>query len=205
VRHNIHIEGFAYSLRPVGIEDAEFIVEIRSPERSRFMHQIDRSIEAQREWLEKYFLRPNEYYFVVERKKDGRREGLACLLNVDVENHSAESGRMILRPASLAATETALCLLRFAFDTFAIHEVWGIALQENKRILAFNQRLGFERREIVPVQIDGKTHRGIRCVLTRDRWTAFEKEVTEIARTIADRFASDRRGGQRNTPDQHSE
>lgn len=205
MKHNIHLEGFAYKLRPVEIEDAEFIVEIRSPERSRFMHQIDRRVEAQRKWLEKYFERPNEYYFVVERKKDGRREGLTCLLNVDAENQSAESGRMVLRPGSLAAPETALCVLRLAFDTFAVHEVWGIALQENKRVLAFNKRLGFERREIVPIQINGKTHSGIRCALTRDRWRAFEKEVTEIASTIAGRFAADQRSGNRNTSGGHSE
>jgi RimJ/RimL family protein N-acetyltransferase len=193
VKHSIHLEGFAYALRPVEIEDAEFIVEIRSPERSRFMHQIDRTIEAQREWLERYFLRPNEYYFLVERKKDRRREGLAGLLNIDVANHSAESGRMILRPDSLAAPETALCLLRLAFETFGLHEVWGIVLRENKRTLAFNQKLGFERREIVPVQLEGKVCEGIRNVLTRDRWMTFEKEITKIARTMAEKFSPDQR------------
>jgi RimJ/RimL family protein N-acetyltransferase len=188
MKHNIHMEGFAYGLRPVELEDAEFIVEVRTPDHSRFMHRINRTIEAQREWLENYFQRSNEYYFVIERKKDRRREGLTGLLNFDDKNRSVEWGRFILRPGSFAAAETALLVLRLVFDTFNLHEVWGIDHAENKRMIAYNESLGFERQGVVTLSLNGKTHDGIKFVLTEDRWRIVEKEVAEIARVVADKF-----------------
>lgn len=125
MKHNIYLEGHAYSLRPVEFQDAEFIVDVRTPERTRYMHPITRTVEAQRAWLEEYFLRPDEYYFVIQRRHDQKREGLTGLLDFDNTNHSAQWGRLVLRPGSLAAADTALLMLRLAFDVFSLRTVWA--------------------------------------------------------------------------------
>jgi RimJ/RimL family protein N-acetyltransferase len=192
MKHNIRLEGYAYSLRPVELADAEFIVEVRTPERSRFMHRIERTVQAQREWLENYFQRPNEYYFLIERMQDHSREGLTSLLDFDEKHESAQWGRLILRPGSLGAAETALFVLKLAFDTFGLNEVWGPVLAGNAPMIAYVKSLGFECRETVSVPVDGKMVEGIRAVLARDRWSSFEEKVTETARQIALRLQSGR-------------
>jgi RimJ/RimL family protein N-acetyltransferase len=188
MKHNIHIEGFAYALRPVELQDAEFIVEVRTPDRTRFMHQIDRTVEAQRRYLEEYYQRPNEYYFVVERRKDRRQEGLMSLLDFDDKGHSAQWGRLILRPDSCAAAETALLTLQLAFDTFDLDEVWGTAVSENTQMIAYVESLGFEDQGSVLIHLDGRAVDGRKHVLTKDRWKMYEKKVSEIARVAADRL-----------------
>jgi RimJ/RimL family protein N-acetyltransferase len=187
VKHNIHIEGYAYSLRPVELEDAQFIVEVRTPEHSQFMHWIDRSVEAQRKWLERYFERPNEYYFVVQRKNDGNREGLTGLLDFDERHRSAQWGRVVLRPGSLAAAEMALLILRLCFDIFRLSEVWGVTLAENTQMISYVESCGFEPRELITVHVDGKARDGAKHVLTADRWREFEEKVSQVALRIAQR------------------
>jgi len=190
MKHSIYLEGFAYSLRPVELEDAEFIIEVREPHRSRFMSDIERSIEAQRKWLENYLQSAQVYYFVVERKMDRRPEGLARLLDFDAIDRSVQWGSLILRPDSLAAAETAVLILNLAFNTLDVNKVWGVPLRANKRMIAYIESLGFEQEEIISVPVDGKMLDGTRHVLTKDRWKNFEKKATGISRGIADKLQS---------------
>jgi RimJ/RimL family protein N-acetyltransferase len=177
MKHNIRIEGHAYTLRPVELEDAEFIVELRTPERSRFMHRIDSTVEAQREWLERYFQRPNEYYFVIERKRDRNQEGLTSLLDFDGKKGSAQWGRFILRPGSFSAIEATLLTLELAFGMFGLNEVWGVALLENVHLIAFCDLFGFQRSESATLNVDGELRTGTKGVLTKERWEALGKRV----------------------------
>jgi len=185
MKHKIHIKGFAYALRPVELEDAEFIVEVRTPDHTRFMHQIVRTVEAQREWLERYFQRPSEYYFVVERMGNRSREGLVGLLDFDNKNESAQMGRLVLRPGSFAAAETALLTLRLAFDTFHLDEVWGFTTTENLPMIAYIESCGFERWGAMEVVVGNKPRNAIRFVMTKQRWQTSEKELRELSLRIA--------------------
>jgi RimJ/RimL family protein N-acetyltransferase len=181
MKHNIHVEGYAFALRPVALQDAEFIVEVRTPERARFMHPITRTIEAQQEYLKGYFQRLDDYYFVVERRHDRMKEGLVSLYEFDHLRHSAQWGRLILRPESFAAPEMALLSFRLAFDIFSLSEVWCVALSDNFRMISFAEKCGFEREGVSKVILEDKVHDGIRYVLTKDRWGSLEKKVAEVA------------------------
>jgi RimJ/RimL family protein N-acetyltransferase len=185
MKHDIYIEGYAYALRPIELEDAKFVVDVRTPKRTRYMHEIERTVQAQRAWLEEYFARPNEYYFVIQRKHDQKREGLTSLLDFNQANRSAQWGRLILRPGSFAAAETALLMLQLAFDTFDLDEVWGTAVSENTQMIAYVESLGFEDRGSVLIQLDGRAVGGRKHVLTKARWKVYENKVRESARSIA--------------------
>ena len=188
MKHNISLEGYAFSIRPVEIEDAEFIVAIRTPDRSRFMNQIERSVEAQRRWLEDHFSRPDDYYFVVERKKDLRREGLLGLLDFDHTNHSAQWGRFIMQPGSLAASEAALLTTRLAFGMFDLNEIWGTVLKDNRAMASYLESLGFHNRETVTMSVNGKMLEQTKYVLTKDRWKEFESKITKLALFVVDKL-----------------
>ena len=71
------MDGHAYRLRPVEAEDAAFILDLRADrERSRYLHRVSNDLEAQRRWLESYFERPGDYYFLIENRETSQREGI---------------------------------------------------------------------------------------------------------------------------------
>jgi len=75
MRHGHLLEGVGFRLRPIANHDAEFVVDLRtSSDRSRYLNKISSSVAAQNNWLEAYYQRENDYYFVIERAVDGRRE-----------------------------------------------------------------------------------------------------------------------------------
>ena len=68
MRHSHVITGEAFRLRPIEERDAEFVVALRSMAgRSQYLNPISPSIDNQLKWLEDYFKREGDYYFVIER------------------------------------------------------------------------------------------------------------------------------------------
>jgi len=183
MRHDLHIEGYAFGLRPIEYADAEFIVEVRTPERSAFLNPIVRSVEAQQAFLEDYFQTPDDYYFVIERKANRHREGLTGLLAFDDQRKSAEWGRHILRPNSLAAPESALLVFRLAFEWFYLDEVWGTVLTSNKRMISYTESCGLTRRRAMQIPVGGVMRDAFEYVLPRAQWPATQSSLDDLART----------------------
>ena len=92
MRHSLKIEGFLYALRPVEMADAEFIVELRTadPNYVRYIHRTSSDASKQREWLDDYFTRDLDYYWVVERRSNHEGEGLVGLYNINPVERTAE-------------------------------------------------------------------------------------------------------------------
>jgi len=151
MNHNIHVEGLAYSLRPVKPSDAEFIFDIRSssPERQRYLHAIGASVDSQSEWIDSYLARENDYYWVIERKATGCNEGLIGIYDVDQERGTAEWGRWILRPSSLGAVESALLIYRAAFQYIKLKSLYCITVADNKPVVSFHDSCGLLRIETI--------------------------------------------------------
>ena len=106
MRHDIDCVGHRYSLRPVEIADAEFIVGIRTdPGLSRYINSTSPRVSDQVVWLNKYFDRLGDWYFVIIDNRNGQREGLVGIYEFNRTLRVAEWGRWVLRPGSLAAVE----------------------------------------------------------------------------------------------------
>jgi RimJ/RimL family protein N-acetyltransferase len=193
VKHTIQIKGYAFQLRPIEYADAQFIVEVRTPDRSAFMQPIERSVEAQRAFLEAYFQKADDYYFVVERADSQHREGLTGLLNFDQQHKSAEWGRHILLPNSAAAAESALLVFRLAFERFGLDELRGTVLTGNKRMISYLDSCGFTRRGVVHFPVGGVMRDSFEYVLSRARWREVESSLDDLARMAAGLFKSTRR------------
>ena len=84
MEHSISLTCVRYRLRPVTLEDAAFIVELRSdPLLNRYLHEISPRVEDQVAWLERYFLRPDDYYFIVEDADSGKPQGTIGIYDVE--------------------------------------------------------------------------------------------------------------------------
>ena len=92
MKHSIKISGPAFTLRPVENRDINFMIQLRSdPELNRFLHKISGSFDDQLKWLQIYFAKMNDFYFVIESQKYRTPEGLISIYNVD-ETQKKQSG-----------------------------------------------------------------------------------------------------------------
>ena len=124
MKHGISIDGFGYRIRPVKLSDAQFIIDARleDSERNRFIHTISHDIEEQERWINAYFEREGDYYFIVENRLTGQPEGLIGIY--DVKDGKAEWGRWVIKKGSFAAVESVDLVYRAAFEKIGLEELY---------------------------------------------------------------------------------
>jgi RimJ/RimL family protein N-acetyltransferase len=146
VEHSISLACVRYRLRPVTLEDAAFIVELRSdPLLNRFLHEISPRVKDQVEWLERYFLRPDEYYFIVEDADSGKPQGAIGLYEVAEDATGAQWGRWILKRDSMAALESAWLIYEAGFSRLRLASLSCRTLVDNPRVVSFHDSFGASR------------------------------------------------------------
>lgn len=148
--HSITMEGYGYRLRPITINDAQFVIDVRNEnaEHTKYIHAVSSDISLQLQWLENYFRAPDDYYFVIEKKASGYPEGLISIYNI--VGNKGESGRWIIKQDSLAAVESWYLLYRIAFEVLCLEEVFCNVVVENKPVVAFHKSVKQKMRGIKP-------------------------------------------------------
>ena len=141
MKHDISIEGVGYRLRPIGLDDAQFIINIRleDQDRNQYINPISTEITAQEKWLEQYFERQGDYYFVVENKITQSSEGLIGIY--DLDDNKAEWGRWVIKKGSLATAESLDLMFKVAFGHFNLKEVYCRTIAENHRVVSLHDSL----------------------------------------------------------------
>jgi RimJ/RimL family protein N-acetyltransferase len=191
MRHEIRIQGHGFALRPIEAADASLIIELRRDiDRARYLHQIPLDHDSQVEYLNRYFQRDGDYYFVIERAvspESTPAEGLVGIYDVDERDGHAEWGRWILREGSLAAVASAWLIYRVAFERLGLSEVYCRTLSDNAPVLSFHDRAGLVRTR----QLEGAVEIGddkrdvIEHVLCRERWPTVSANLERLAARVA--------------------
>lgn len=192
MRHNLQIEGVAFRLRPITDADAQLVLELRcDPELSRFIHRTSPALADQLAWLAAYYDRPGDYYFVVERRRDGSPEGLIALYDVDETARAAEWGRWILRRGSLAAPESAWLIYRCAFEQLSLTRVYCRTVADNAQVVSFHDACGIPRKRRLPHFFDLQGHKldAIEHELDSQSWAQVAPKLEAPARAVARRLA----------------
>jgi RimJ/RimL family protein N-acetyltransferase len=173
LRHDIQIEGKNFRLRPVTIGDSEFIIQLRSdPRRSRFIHPTSPRISDQHEWLQRYFERGGDFYFLVERAKTFESEGTIAIYDVDETKRCAEWGRWVLIPGSAAAVESAVLIYQVAFSVLNLDMVYCHTVVENSEVVRFHQTYGLTTVATLTNYYDfeGRKCDAFEQQITREQW-----------------------------------
>jgi RimJ/RimL family protein N-acetyltransferase len=187
VRHELALGGATFGLRPVTLADAAFIVELRTDSRlARFIGGTSPRVEDQERWLEAYFARTGDYYFVVHAVATGRAEGTIAIYDVDQSTRCAEWGRWVLRPGSLAAPESALLLYRVAFDTLGLEMVYCRTVAANEQVVSFHTSCGLTTHARLAdyVTLGGVTYDAIEQRMTRAAWATCETTLVKAAAAV---------------------
>jgi RimJ/RimL family protein N-acetyltransferase len=184
VKHDLFESGTAFSLRPIGLQDAEFIVKIRtSPSLNKFIHTTSPSIDRQREWIAGYLARDREWMFMTVNNETNESEGTICIYNVDAARNRAEWGRWVLREGSWAALESAFLMYRVAFEKLSFGEMFCHTESRNLPVISFHSSCGLKWIG----EVDGPNgEHWIEQVMTSEMWksarTILQRRVNNAAR-----------------------
>src|SRR5437660_9557969 len=134
MQHSVQTEGFGIRLRPVRMDDAAFIVWLRNLDHVKGrIGDSAPSEAAQKAWLESYFQRPGDYYFIIETR-GGIPVGTYGVY--DAKGKSAESGRWVIRPDVLAAIPSAILALDLDFGSLGFSELRVNTVSTNQPVLS---------------------------------------------------------------------
>jgi RimJ/RimL family protein N-acetyltransferase len=141
--HSISLACMRYRMRPVTVEDASFILSLRTDALlNRFVHEVSPRVEDQVAWIESYFQRPGDYYFIVEDANGAEPHGTIGLYDMSLEPRFAEWGRWILRRGSMAALESAWLIHEAGFSTLRLDTLCSRTLAENAAVVSFHDSFG---------------------------------------------------------------
>ena len=168
-------------MRPVRLEDAEFIVWVRNlPHVKGRVGDSAVDASSQQAWLRTYFQRPNDYYFIVETlgKFPVGTYGI-----YDLQGDSAESGRWVMRPDVPAAIPHSMIAFDTAFGQLGLRELRARTISTNQSVLSLNVKLGFKQMLVEPNAqlIGGKPVDQIHFVLSCGDWPARRQKLLPLA------------------------
>ena len=192
MRHNHQLDGWAYRLRPVTLADAGLIIELRGGEgqRARFLHPISPDPALQREWIARYLDRENDYYWVIERLDGKRCEGLIGIYDLKPNERTAEWGRWILRPDSLAAAESALLIYRAAFENLKLQSMYCLTIADNLPVVSFHDSCGLPRVDLLRghLTLGEQKYDAVKHLCTVETWAGLKNRLEPQAQLIARRI-----------------
>ena len=176
-----HLVGRKVILRCARVEDAEFILNMRSdPERSRFLLPTDPSIENQRRFLIDYCSRErsgDELYYVVGLL-DGLPIGTVRVKELR-STHVTITGLLSAKPVPrFVIRETGLLLYGHLFNTLGVTRLFFDVDCQNRSVVAFHKRCGATIEEVSC----GRVY----FVLTHDDYRSADPFREPMARAVID-------------------
>jgi RimJ/RimL family protein N-acetyltransferase len=137
------ILGKHINLRLVNLEDAEFILNLRT-KKGEFLSKTDIDVGKQIEWLKEYKkreLKNLEYYFIIEGKD---LEKMGVVRVYDLHEKSFCWGSWIIKNNSpiYAAIESALLVYEFSFYELGYKKSHFDVRKSNKKVVNFHKRFG---------------------------------------------------------------
>jgi len=180
--HSITAEKFGVRLRPVRLEDAGFITDLRnSPHALGLIGDSAESEASQRTWLQAYFSRPGDYYFIVEIAHSRQMVGTAGVYNI--EGKSGEAGRWVHLPGIPAAPASAWLYFHVCFEILDLDVARGVVVESNTSVVSFQKRIGHRCIGMAPEPriIGGKPVNLLEYRLTRPEWPKISANLTRYA------------------------
>jgi RimJ/RimL family protein N-acetyltransferase len=181
MRHDIQSEGFGIRVRPVRMEDAAFIVWLRNLEHVRGrVGDSAATLTAQEAWLERYFEREGDYYFIVETQ-GGILLGTHGLY--DLVRTTAVKGRHIIRPEVYAGVPAATLATEIGFGRLGLTEMQSTCVSTNRQVRSLHLKTGFREVGILRAaqMIEGRPADLLQFVLTPSDWEQARPKVIPLA------------------------
>jgi len=180
MRHSLTAQGYGLRLRPVRLDDAPFIVWLRNLDYVKGRvgdSAVD--VAGQERWLNCYFEREGDYYFIAETLNE---IPLGTYGIYDLNETSAEIGRLVIRPEVPAGAPATLLLIDLIYGQMGITQLRGRVVARNHRARSFFRKLGFNEVKVEHASqvIGGHAVDMVLLSLTTEDWFRVrERFITE--------------------------
>ena len=182
MKHDISAENFGVRLRPVRLDDAALIVELRNSLHAiRYIGDSAKTVTAQEKWLCDHFEQPDDYNFIIELSQPSKSVGMLGIYNIQGER--GEWGRWVIRPGVLAGSASAWLALHVCYEVLRLRDVYGLIVENNGQVLSFHRRAGYVERGFHPVRrvIGGQSVRMVEMVTSRAEWPKVSRTLEQCA------------------------
>ncbi len=182
MHHTLSNEGFGVRIRPVRMEDAAFIVWLRNQDHAKGkLGDSATSVPAQENWLNTYFERTGDYYFIGETLNDGIPVGTTSIY--DQSGTAAETGRFIVSPDVPAAFQISILTYDLAFERMQLKELRATSVGSNRTLHSYVRKLGFRQTRIEKGgrMIGGEAVDILHFVLTAAAWSKARAAMLPLA------------------------
>lgn len=139
----MEIERYGIKLRSVNIDDAEFIIMLRTDsKKSRFISSTGSDIELQKKWIEGYIKREaenKEYYFIAI---DEKGEKFATYRVYNIEDDICEIGSWVSKPGyknTNNSIKVDLIMKEFVFETLKYSKVRFEVNKANTSVVKYHK------------------------------------------------------------------
>ena len=170
------IRGLTVYMRSTTPEEAEATYNMRrDKEKTKYMHQVNGTVEDQRAYLERQQDKPGDYLFTVY-DLDGNIIGMRGIYNVT--NDSAESGRTIGYGDAFQNMEALILGIDFAFDILGVEKVYMDAAVDNQSVRGIQIQLG--AKEYKRSKLDGLEYEYVFSVLSKEDYIESRKKIMAL-------------------------
>lgn len=184
MQHSLTAQGYGIRLRPVRLEDAPFIVWLRNLDYVKGMvGDSARDVTGQERWLNDYFEREGDYYFIGETLND---TPLGTFAIYDLKETRAELGRYVVRPGVAPSGLASLLLLDMFYREMGLTQLLVRTVASNRRAHSLFRKIGFVQVQAKqPSQlIGGREIEMLHFVQTAEDWRqARQKLILAAQRT----------------------
>ncbi len=155
MKHDYSYTAEEISLRPLSSEDSEKYRQLRNREDNRSWFKTDAFITAdmQKQWYQKYLLKPSEYMFAIVKNDTKEFLGAVGLYDIDSEKKSAEIGRIIVDRYKAGGKGYASVALEIACSIgekqLGLQRIYAEIYADNAASLKSFYKTGFEKADTV--------------------------------------------------------
>lgn len=181
-KQNIVLEGYGVRLRPVTVDDAGFILELRNmPHAQGKIGELNITEEEERRWLEKNILNPYDYFFIIETQAKVKL-GSIGVYDIDFSLKTAEVGRVVTIPGSHKYIPARTMLNDFCFNDLSLDVIKSYVVSTNTRIINYNKQFGAQCVGILKNAkiISGRSVDMAYFELKRDVWLCCRKNIIKL-------------------------
>lgn len=144
IRKALKVVGKTLTFRDASVADAAFILSLRTDTvKNRFLSAVSGELADQVAWLERYALRDDQAYFIIEYQG----EAIGTVRLYDQQGESFCWGSWVLQStrANHAAMESALMVYAYAVDHLGFQAAHFDVRKGNERVWQFHERFGAQR------------------------------------------------------------
>ncbi len=135
-------------LRLVRIEDAQFILGLRTSKRGQMLNHTDADLIQQQKWMTQYKEREKQgldYYFIYYYQ--GNPIGVNRIYDIDWQNKSCTTGSWVIKEDVEfdISMRTMLILREIVFETLDLEISYGDTRKSNKQMQRLYKMLGIDQ------------------------------------------------------------